>query len=410
MRNKNGFLAAAGVLILLATAAVMKPSARTAGASAAGRIPVTVRVFSDGLFVGDLTLKDLELSDGGMPVEPEALFLVRKDRIERQEGAADIHPDLSRKITLLFQLTDYHSKIPEALAYLFKEELLSGDSLEIQTPVRNYRLSPKSLASKPGNVLARELTDIVRKDIVQGGMAYNSVMRDLKRIVRQISGLGRAGLGDTEGEIEDGSSLEHLLMDYADNLQKMEAMRAMNEGNLIEFAGALKKHPGRKFLFFFYQREFRPELNSNTLDLLVMDNSDRLNVQSDLQTLFQMYSRSITMNHARLKEAFADSMVEFSFLFLNKPPERISGITMREQSEDVFKALSMIAQVTGGITDTSQNPAASIKTAMKESESYYLLYFTPTAAAPPGKFIDIKVKVKNRDCRVIHRAGYLSRS
>ena len=47
--------------------------------------------------------------------------------------------------------------------------------------MKNYRLSPESLASKPRDVLAKELNELIRKDIVQGGMAYNSLMRDLKR-------------------------------------------------------------------------------------------------------------------------------------------------------------------------------------------------------------------------------------
>jgi hypothetical protein len=376
----------------------------------AGRISVAVRVFDAGRFVSDLSLKDFEVLEAGMPVTPEAVFLVRKDKIERREGASEIQPDVSRTIVLLFQLLDYHSKIPEALDFFFKDELLPGDTLEIQTPMRNYKLTPEALAKKSRASLAKELAEIVKKDIVQGGMAYNSTMRDLKRFVRQIGGVGRTGLGDTEGEVDDGSSLEHQLTQYADNLQKMETLRVIDEEKLLGFARTMKAQAGRKNVFYIYQREFRPEISSQTIDQLMFNNQDRPNVMAEVQSLFRMYHRSITLNHARLKQAFADSGMNFNFLFMNRPPERISGINMREQSEDIFKALNAAAEATGGASDTSQNPAASIKSTMKTSEAYYLLFFSPSTAAPPGTFIDLRVKVKGKDYKTAHRAGYLTGS
>jgi len=376
-------------------------------------IPTTalaVRVYDGNTFVPDLTLKDFAVIEAGFEVETTALLYVRKDTIERQEGIMDVLPNPSRQITLLFRLSDYNNKVAEGLDAFFKTGLLPGDTLEIQTPMKSYRLSPDSLASKPRDLLAKELSELIRKDIVQGGMAYNSLMRDLKRIVRQIGSTGRTGLDDTEADTDDGSSLEMRLMNYTDALQKMEGLRVLSEDGLISFASRLKSQPGQKFVYYFFQREFRPEISPNAIDLLVMGNQDRPDILAGVQTIFQMYSRSITLNHQRLKEAFADSGAHFNFLFMNKQPEKISGIVMREQSEDIFKALSTIAQATGGIADTSQNPAASFKTTLKESENYYILYFKPASAAPPGTFMNLAVKVKGRDCRVVHRAGYLTGS
>ncbi|MBE0713036.1 MAG: VWA domain-containing protein [Candidatus Aminicenantes bacterium] len=404
-------LAFASILAVLTAASSSTVSGpRPAPGPAVPTMALAVRVYDGNTFVPDLTLKDFAVLEAGFMVEPTALLYVRKDTIERQEGSMDVLPNLSRQITLLFRMTDYSKKVAEGLDAFFKTGLLPGDSLEIQTPMKNYRLSPDSLASKPRDVLARELSELIRKDIVQGGMAYNSLMRDLKRIVRQIGGTGRTGLEDTEADVDDGSSLEMRLMNYTDNLQKMERMRVLSEDGLVSFASKLKSQPGQKFVYYFFQREFRPEIGSNTIDQLVMGNQDRPDILAGVQTIFQMYSRSITLNHQRLKEAFADSGACFNFLFMNTQPERISGVVMREQSEDVFKALATVAQATGGIADTSQNPAASFKTTLKESENYYILYFKPASAAPPGTFMDLAVKVKNRDYRVVHRAGYLTGS
>jgi hypothetical protein len=404
-------LAFASILAVLTAASSSTISGpRPAPSPAVPTIALAVRVYDGNTAVPDLTLKDFAVLETGFMVEPTALLYVRKDTIERQEGSMDVLPNLSRQITLLFRMSDYSKKVAEGLDAFFKTGLLPGDSLEIQTPMKNYRLSPDSLASKPRDVLAKELSELIRKDIVQGGMAYNSLMRDLKRIVRQIGGTGRTGLEDTEADVDDGSSLEMRLMNYTDNLQKMERMRVLSEDGLVSFASKLKSQPGQKFVYYFFQREFRPEISSNTIDQLVMGNQDRPDILAGVQTIFQMYSRSITLNHQRLKEAFADSGASFNFLFMNTQPERISGVVMREQSEDVFKALATVAQATGGIADTSQNPAASFKTTLKESENYYILYFKPASAAPPGTFMDLAVKVGNRDYRVVHRAGYLTGS
>lgn len=396
----------AGVLLpAFAPASSPRPSTPAVAA-----VPITVRVFSRDVFVPDLTLADFELLESGYATKPEALFLLRKNVIERHEGAPGMSPDLGRRIILIFQLSDYNSKIAEALQDFFEHGLVPGDTLEIQTPMGNYGLTPEHLAAKSRAVLARELHDIVRKDIIRGNMGYNSLLRDLRRIIRQISGAGRTGLSDTEGEIDDGTSLEQLIMAYAEDLQQIEKLRVLNEQSLLRFGAGLKSRPGLKSVYYFYQREFRPEIEAKTTNALLLGNQDRPDILAAVQTIFGMYNREITIDHERLRQVFADSGATFNFLFMNKAPERIAGVNMREQSEDVFKALSSIARATGGITDSSQNPAASLKTAMAATDAFYILYFTPSTAAPPGTFLDVDVKVKRPDCRVVCRAGYLARS
>ncbi len=402
--------------LLAALAAVLLPAAaptsidRPSQAAAVAAVPVTVRVFDGDAFVPDLTLNDFELLESGLAAKPQALFLLRKNAVERQEGVPGIRPDFTRRISLIFQLSDYNSKVSEALQYFFEHGLVPGDTLEIQTPMGSYGLTPEHLASKPRAVLARELNDIVRKDILRGNMGYNSLIRDLKRIVRQISGAGRTGMSDTEGEFDDGTSLEQLIMTYAENLQQIEKLRVLNEPSLLRFATGLKARPGMKSVYYFYQREFRPEIDSKTTNALLMSNQDRPDILGAVQTIFNMYNREIIVDHQRLRQVFADAGATFNFLFMNKAPDRIAGVNMREQSEDVFKALSSISKATGGVTDSSQNPAASMKAALAAAEACYVLYFTPSVAAPPGTFLDIDVKVKGRNYRVVYRAGYLAGS
>lgn len=397
----------------LAILAALSPAipART-GPAPSGTAPVTitVRVLDGDRFVSDLTLKDFEIEEAGLRVSPQALFLLRKDAIERQEGTVVIRPNFARKIVLLLQLAEYHNKIPEAFDFLFGTELLPTDTLEIETPMRNYRLTREALAAKPRATLAREMAEIVRKDILEGGMAYNSSLRDLKRVVRQIEGAGRTGLGDTEGEVNEGFSLEQQLMQYSEHLQQLEALRAVDESKLLGFARRMKSQMGQKLVFFVYQREFRPEISTQTLDTLALNNQDRPDILAALQTLFPLYRRPIGLNREAVMQAYADSGMDFRFLVIKREPERISGIAMREQSEDVFKALSGAAEATGGVTDTSQNPAASLAKALKATELSYILLYTPSTTAPPGTFIGVEVKVKGKSYRVTHPLGYLTGS
>jgi len=371
------------------------------------RIIVPVRVFEGKQFVSGLNLAAFELLENGAPQAIESMYEIRKNRIEWSERAPGTPPDVRRKFFLILQLSEYNPKVQKAVDYLFNTELLAGDSLEIQTPVRNYNLTPQALVSKPREVLAQELNDIITRDIAQGAMGYNSVLRELKRIVRSIAGSDRGSLGDTEGDAAMSSlGLESQLAQYKANLAKMEDLRNIDEAKLIGFAQSLKGWPGQKLVFFVYQREYRPELEGNIMDQLMLANQDKPNVQGDLQDVFSFYHRTLTLSDQRIRQAFADSAASFNFLFMSKQPERISGVTMREQSEDVFKIFSQIAAATGGIVDASENPETAVRDALTNAEASYILVYRSSSAAEKGAFNTITVRVKNRSLKIFNRAGF----
>jgi hypothetical protein len=369
-------------------------------------IPVAVRVFSGKQFVTGLGLQDFEVLENGILRPVEALYLIDKNAIERREAGQDRQPDVTRKFYLLFQLFEYHPKLAEAIRYLFDQELLPGDSLEIQTPMRNYKLSAAAFANKPKNVLAEEMTDFVKKDIVQGSLAYNSLLNDLKRHVRGIGVSNPMGGLETDTETE-GIGVEMLLPRYKEILAKMEALRRIDIDKFVLFAQALKNQGGQKFVFFIYQREFRPEISPAVIQQIMGLNQDSPHILDGIQELFMFYTRNISQNTKRMRESFADSSVHFSLIFMNKAPEQLARIVMREQSEDIFKAFSAVAQATGGIVDTSQNPAVGFKSALENSNKYYLLYFTPFSEVKDGTFRSIKIRIKDRDYSVVNRQGYI---
>jgi hypothetical protein len=378
-------------------------------------VEVSVRVLDGSRFLDDLTVNDFEVFEDGIPQKIEALYLVKKSNVERKEAAREFAPRLSRNFYLIFQLIDYNPALEESIDYLFNQVILPNDTMTIWTPMNRYNLSSKALKSMPKEKIAKEMKNILRKDIKTGSTDYQAMLNELKRLVRSMS--SAAGFGDQANVMSDiettestaqGYSIEFMLPKYRATLERMENLRLVDEKLFITFAELLKKQEGENIVFFFYQREFRPEISPSILNKMQSLYQDNSNILSDLQDLFQFYHREIQFNRSRIKQTFADSSFVFNFIFMDKEPDNVSGIHMREQSEDVFSVFSAAAKATGGIVDNSQNPSSGFKNALKSSEAYYILYYSPADYKKDSKFKTIDVKVKNRNCKVLHRLGYFA--
>jgi VWFA-related protein len=375
-------------------------------------VEVSVRVLDGNQFVDDLTMDDFELYEDGVLQKLEAMYLVKKTNIAREEAHTKFYPSLSRHYYLLFQITDYNPKLEEAVDHFINTIIQPGDTLDIWTPVQKYSLSSKALQSLTKEQIASEMKKIIRKDTQVGASYYRELMRDLKMLVRAISSAtGAQGPTMTDMESDSTSSmfgLEFLLPRYRETMSKMEGLRLFDQRNLIGFANALKKQQGENFVFYFYQREYRPEISPSLLNKMQSVYQDDSNIMGQLQTAFDFYHRSITFDAEKIREAFADSSILFNFIFMDKTPENISGIHMREQSEDIFKAFSEAAKATGGDVDTSQNPGIGFKNTLNRSDYYYLLYYSPRNYVKDGTFKKIEVKVRNKNYKLAHRQGYFA--
>jgi hypothetical protein len=379
------------------------------GAQETARRPVSVavRVTDGGRFVDNLGLGDFELKENGVVQKLDSLFLVDRNSVVRREGAGDFLPDVSRRFYMLFQLFEYHPKISNAIREFFNQTFLPGDSLSIQTPMKSYVLSAAALADKPRDALAKELDEIVRRDIGEGGMAYKSVLRELQILVRRISGQNPMSSFDAgSAQSMENFSLEYILTQYRETLLRLEALRQIDPGKIIGFAESLKSVPGRKVVLFVYQREFNPEISPTVLNNLVDNNQADQNIISDLHELFQVYHRNLSLNVRAVSEAFADAAASFNFIFMDKKPDRFGGLVMRERSEDIFKVFTAAAETSGGIVDSSENPAVGVRDALKAGENYYLLYYTPSGPESGDSFKSLSVSVKGKSYEVTSRKGY----
>ncbi len=362
-------------------------------------VVVPVRAYDKNNFVGSLTIDDFELYEDGIIQKIEALHLTDKTELSRTEGAKGFIPQVSRNYYLLFQLIDYNPKLKEAIDYFFSEVMLPEDNLTIMTPLKNYTLPSGALEKYSREEISKEMNEILRKDVKIGSSNYISVFRDLKRLAQIISGSG-------EDDLESSFSLEFLLPRYRESLQNMEKLRVVDEKWFLLFAQQLKRLSGQKNVFFFYQREFRPEISGTVYDRIQSEYQDKPDVLAQVTELFAFYRRESSWDADRIKQAFADSSIDFHFLFMDKRPESAIGITMREQSEDVFSTFLEVTKATGGLIRTSQNPAAGFKDAVNSTECCYFLFYSPKDYQQDGKFKKIEVRIKNKDYTIKHRTGY----
>ncbi|MBU1338389.1 MAG: VWA domain-containing protein [Acidobacteria bacterium] len=370
-------------------------------------IEVPVRVYDGSTFMDKLTIGDFEVFEGDTPQTIEALYIIRNNQIAKHEGEIDFMPFSSRHYFFLFQMTEYNPKITEAVDFFMRNVFLPDDTLSVTTPIKNYNLSSEAIQSKPVETIVKDMQAVIRRDTKVGSTEYNTLLKDLGRIARSLSSTGGSGnFGDFESSM--GGDIGNQLARYRQALQKMEELRVIKEDLFIQFARQLKRVGGQKNVFFFYQREFRPEIQAARLQSLMEQYRDQPNIIGTLQDLFLFYHRDISLDTEKLNQAFADASINFNLIYLNKDPGHHFGIHMREQSEDVFDVLSQITDATGGIIDSSQNPAAAIKNTAEKSGTYYLLYYRPKNYIADKTFKNITVRVKEKEFTVIHRKGYIA--
>lgn len=372
-------------------------------------IEVPVRVYKGNTFVDDLTIDDFEVYENGILQKIEAVYQVKKTYIQRKEEKKKFNPETKRSFYLFFEIAEYTPKLEDAMKYFLQNVLVEEDELIVVTPMKTYRMKSETLSVLPKEVVASQLSKILRKDAWVGSSDYRNTVNEVSGIVRVLSGsLVTAGESRSSTAGYEGMDLDELLNQYAVLLKKLEKLRRVDQKKLLDFAEYLKDKEGQKYVFLFYQREYIPQIDPNVYERLISLYQDQPNIQLATLSLFGYYKRDLSFNVARVKQAYADSSISCNFLFFSKPRKHIFGVRLEEHSEDIFGAFREIAQATGGIVDSSANPEFLFQKAGDASENYYLLYYSPQNYKKDGKFREIKVKVKNGNLRITHRAGYFA--
>ena len=362
-------------------------------------IEVPVRVFRGTAFVETLRLDDFELRENGVLQTIDAVYLVKKTAVARQEGAPAKAPRTARHFVLLFELTEFLPEIERVLDHFFERVIEPQDELIIVTPLKTYRMRSDSLARMPKARIEEQLLDTLRADIMMGSSEYRNALRELNQVMAS------------------DLPFDQKLQQYGTYRDRLENLRRVDEKKLVQFASILKEKDGPKYAFLFYQKELVPKISLQNQQMLMDTNLDRMDIVFSILEEFDYDKRDIRFDVTAVKQAFSDSSISVHFLFLTKTrggdfdvEDMIpSEMTMTEKSEDIYGAFREIAAATGGITVSSANISASFLRAMDAAENYYLLYYTPKDYRPDGSFRDLKVTVKTGKYNISHRVGYFAR-
>jgi VWFA-related protein len=373
-------------------------------------IEVPVRVYDGDSFVGDLTINDFEVFEDGVPQTIEALYLIKNAALERKEGGLSYVPNTGRTFFLFFQVYTPNPKIGDGIDYFVRNVLKPGDRLTVVTSLKTYRLKKEMLEDTPKDRISRQLAELVQHDTLVGNAEYLSLLDELKHMVT-AGGVDQTGARQPDLGLFGDGSWQEFLMNYRDIRERLDRVRRLDGERLLSFADYLKSTEGQKIVIIFYQREYVPMVDRKRYIGLFESGEDIL-VEQDFKDLFDLYKRDQKIDTERIKRTFSDALISIHFLFVTTAPEHLAGTNeaaMEEHSEDLYSPFLEMARATGGLSESSSNPASLMKASSRAAENYYLLYYRPSSPSADGKFREIKVVVKNRAYRVLHRAGYFSK-
>ena len=373
-------------------------------------IEVPVRVFDGPLAVQDLTIGDFEVYEDGVLQDIQAAYFIKSSVVERREEKSAFLPNTARNFFLFFQVYTWNPKLESAIRYFVNNVMRPSDNLTVVTSANLYRLKKEWLAKSSKEETADRLAEIVRRDTLVGNTEYRSILEELKRMMTggRVDGTGEA---QPDLELFGEGSWSEFLMNYRDLRERLEQIRSLDPERLITFAEYLKKMDGQKDVLIFYQREFMPTLDSKKYIGLFEDGTDFI-VEQDFKDLFDLYKRDSKIDAKKIKRIFSDASISIHFLFMTSAPDKaglLGEAEMEEHSEDIFQPFLEMAKATGGLAESSANPSSMMKKAGEALENYYLLYYTPKNTAPDGKFREIRIAVKGKSYRVLHRAGYFAK-
>lgn len=386
-------------------------------------VEVPVRVFKEGKFVDNLSLDDFEVYEDGIAQRIEAVYLVKKDIVERRDERKKFKPETERTFFLFFEVSEYDPRLGEAVDYFARDILLPGDSLIAVTPIKTYRLKDRGLERKSREAIAEELKSLIRKDSIAGGSAYRSAVKDLTDFTKFVSAAlaSEAGLENDATIKLDGqgaglfNGLEEMGIDvmldfYSGYVKKLNVLRQVEELKLMDFAKYLKLRKGQNYVFLFYQREYIPQIDPKiwTQVSTSVQNAEGTNLSLYMAEIMDFFNQDQSINIERVKRAYADASTSVHFLYITRPAPNIPGVYFAERSNDVFAPFSEMARASGGFMDSSSNPEYLLRRAVEESENYYLLYYAPKDYAGDGEFKTIDVKIRGKGFRTVHRMGYYS--
>lgn len=260
----------------------------------------------------------------------------------------------------IFHVSDYNSKLSDAVEYIFKDVIKPEDQLTIFSPVKPYSFSKKTRSSQSKEKLIELTKNVLKKDIELGMSNYKEILIQMKQLV---VGIG-AGLGITN-ESGPGAfplGLKANLVSYRQLLDEMRNLRKLNENLFLKIAEKLKNLKEKNYIYIIYQKELRIIPGHVVMETL-RNNKD---IGFDAMEVFRQDENKEFINIKKVSKALNESAITLNFLYIKANEKRLSGTELKEFSGDVYSIFSKLAKATGGVVCATSNPRAALKKTIKK--------------------------------------------
>lgn len=258
---------------------------------------------------------------------------------------------------LIFQITQYDSKLGDAVDYFFKKMLKPEDQLSILTPARPYNFTSKTREAYTTDQLIAQTKKVLKRDTTVGAANYDQILQAMEAVVREISGGTDSSYSMSGGG--SGSDVKAQMLQYRQLLENLRTVRKLDENLFIKLAQFFKTLPGKNYLYVLYQEELRVIPSRQAMDNL----RENVDYKADAAELFEEESSEEFMDVEKVGQVLKDASVTLNFLYINKQAKRRQGMQFKEFSGDVYNVLSKLAKATGGYLEATSKAAAALKKA-----------------------------------------------
>jgi hypothetical protein len=259
---------------------------------------------------------------------------------------------------VIYQTTEYNSKIGDSVEHLFQEMLKPQDGLLMLSPIRPYRFSQQTRQSQPVKTLISRTKDVLKKDTSLHSADYRSIQNSMLQIVQQVAEFMGTSTGSGMASPAGGANeLKRLMTQYRQTIENYRERRKLKGNLFVQLAGMLKNLKGRNHIYVIYQKTFRIIPDKDTMDAL------RANPENSFlaNEAFIQESTKDYMDTEKVSSTLKDGGIILNLIYVNTQPRRRQGIEYNELSGDVYNSLSKIVEATGGKVITTTKPAAAFK-------------------------------------------------
>jgi VWFA-related protein len=374
-------------------------------------VEVPVRVFSKGKTVDNLMKEDFELYEGRKPQEINGFF-IKKQKIKSvlpavHETSPTVLP--SRYFVLIFRINSHSEDVRKALDHVFDNMLRENDQLMVFANEKSLSFNNLNDKAKAHDLVTRVLRE-------QAQLAHNRMVKYLRRVEGETEYFYLIWL-EFPGAMGAAFDFLNVHLQIWRDFKQRYLLPDMKK--YFHFAQHLEHIKKEKWVINFYQMPMFPSLKStgearrrviNYTDVWRIETAEGKVIRRLLDTLDQEMNVAANFPVADISKLFYKVNATFHSILINNPMADFSEkYEYRRVASDIENSLRQITKDTGGKLIASNNISKALNVIEEKETVYYLLTYAPDN---PNKVGKIRVKVKEKNCRVVYddniRADYIN--